>query len=243
VHKEKKMPRELPDRKTPIAKEEIVVALWQAWEDYFHEIPKKESIWILSAQNALECGWGGKWMHCFNFGNVKSREGDGFDYCYFACNEILKKATAERYQAASPQTAKITRYRSDGTAIIWFYPEHPGCRFRAFETLREGAIDHLSLIHKRFNRSWPAVLAGDPALYAHMLKLQRYYTADESAYTKTLVSVFRMVSKIKVDYKALEAPKPEEKKHEGLTESQKRRILNLVALTAQQSYEDSRPEY
>ena len=229
------MAKELPDKKTPAPKEEVIKALWQAWEDYFHEIPKRESIWILTSQWALETGWG-KSMHCFNYGNVKSREGDGFDYCYFACNEILKKATAEKYQASSPQTAKITRYRSDGTAIIWFYPKHPGCRFRAFETIREGAIDHLSLIHKRFSRSWPAVLAGDPALYAHMLKLQGYYTADEASYTKTLVSVFGMVSRIKVDYKALEAPP--EKKQEGLSESQKRRILNLVALTAQQSYEE-----
>jgi len=71
-----------------------------------------------------------------------------------------------------------------------------------------------------------------------MLKLQHYYTADESSYSSTLKAVFNMVAKVKVDYESLEAPEPVEKKQEGLSESQKQRILNLVALTAQQSYEE-----
>jgi hypothetical protein len=194
--------RELPDQKTVATREEVLEALWRAWLVCFGEAPKKESIWILMSQWALETGWG-KSMHCFNFGNVKSREGDGFDFCYFACNEILKNSVAQKYQAANPDTAKITSVRSDGTSIIWFYPKHPGCRFRAFETLFEGAIDHLVLIRKRFNQSWPAVLAGDPAQYGHMLRVQKYYTADESSYVATLSSVFKTLSRMAFDYTAL----------------------------------------
>jgi len=59
------MAKELPDKKTPAPKEEVIKALWQAWEDYFGETPKRESIWILTSQWALETGWG-KSMHCFN---------------------------------------------------------------------------------------------------------------------------------------------------------------------------------
>lgn len=241
-------PRELPDLKTPAPKEDVLRALWSAWLHCFGAAPKKESIWILLSQWALETGWGAS-MHNFNYGNVKSREGDGFDYCYFACNEILKTSTAESYVAKSPQTAKITTYRKDGTAIIWFYPKHPACRFRAFKTLLEGAIDHIALVHKRFARSWPAVLAGDPAQYAHALKLQGYYTADESSYSKTLVSVFGTVSRLKVDYDALptkvepesdESPEKPEAPAELVDPVQRDRILNLVSLTMHQSLDDLR---
>ncbi len=239
------MATELPDLKTVASKEEVLRALWEAWLHCFGVPPKKESIWILLAQTALETGWMAS-CHNWNLGNVKSREGDGFDYCFFACNEILKKAAAEAYVAKSPQTAKITTYRKDGTCIIWFYPKHPACRFRAFHTLLEGCIDHISLVHKRFARSWPAVLAGDPAQYAHALKLQGYYTADEASYKKTLVSVFGTVSRLKVDYSSLPTQlEPDEGSETpevpvGLNSDQKNRIMNLVALTMQQSLDDLR---
>jgi len=218
----------LPDQKTPSTKEELLEALWRAWLHLFGEPPKKESIWILMAQWALETGWG-KYCHNYNLGNVKSSNGDGYDYTYFACNEILKTAQAQAYAAKSPDTAKITVYRKDGTAIIWFYPDHPGCRFRAFHTLLEGATDHISIVHKRFSKAWPAVIAGNPAQYSHMLRQQGYYTADESSYTKTLVSVYNTIKAVKFDYDSLPV----------VNEEQSERIMNLVALTMQQSIEES----
>jgi hypothetical protein len=170
-------------------------------------------------------------MWCYNLGNVKSKAGDGHDYCYFACNEILKKSVADAYAAKDPSTAKVTQYRGDGTAIIWFYPKHPGCRFRAFNTLLEGCIDYVSLLNKRFTNAWPAVCAGNPAQFSHMLRTQGYYTADESSYTRTLTSVFGTISKLNVDYSI-----PVDN---TLTDDEKSRILNLVALTASQSLDDN----
>lgn len=213
------MPQRLPDQKTPVSRQAVLEALWKAWMGFFNSVPKRESIWVLMAQWALETGWG-KSMHCYNMGNVKSREGDGFDYTYFACNEILLKASAERYQRNSPQTAKITSYRADGTAIIWFYPDHPGCRFRAFNSLREGAADHLALIFKRFSRAWPAVAEGDPSKFAHLLKLQGYYTADEASYTRTLTSVYSMIAQdTRLQYEDLPT----------MTDSEKEAVMNMVA--------------
>lgn len=217
---------ELVAKKTPVPKEELIKALYDAWIHIFNQTPKKESVWCLASQWALETGWGAS-MWCYNLGNVKSTEGDGHDYCYFACNEILKKSVADAFAAKDPTIAKVTQYRADGTAIIWFYPKHPGCRFRAFNTLLEGCVDYISLLNKRFARSWPAVLAGDPAQFSHMLRAQGYYTADESAYTKTIKSVFGTISKLNVDYSV-----PHD---EGLTDDEKNRIANLVALTAIQS--------
>jgi len=221
------MPSELIAEKTPVSKELFIRALYEAWIHLFGEVPKKESVWVLASQVALETGWC-KAMWNFNFGNVKSVEGDGHDYCYFACNEILKTATAHAMATAAPATARVTQDRGDGTSIIWFYPKHPGCRFRAFNTLVDGAVDYIGLLNKRFARSWPAVLTGDPAQFSHLLRSQGYYTADELAYTKTLTSVFHTISQLNVDY----TTPPE------LTDDQKTRISNLVALTMDQSLDD-----
>ncbi len=213
------MAREIPDTKTPATKEQIVEALWRAWLAYFGSPPRKESVWVMGAQWALESGWG-KSCHCWNLGNVKSREGDGYDYCYFACNEILPTKQAHNMAAAAPETAKVTSDRADGKSIIWFYPKHPGCRFRAFDTLLDGATDHVSLLFRRFHLSWEGVEQGDPALFAHLLKQQGYYTADESSYVKAITGTFKVFQGLQVDYDALPI----------LTEQEKDRLSNLVAL-------------
>lgn len=224
------MPNELIAKTTPVSKEEVLKALYDAWIHLFGVTPKKESVWVLASQWALETGYG-KSMWCYNLGNVKSTEGDGHDYCYFACNEILKTAVADAIAAKNPGIAKVTKYRDNGTAIIWFYPKHPGCRFRAFNTLLEGCIDYIGLLNKRFSKSWPAVLAGDPAQFSHLLRVQGYYTADEASYTSTMKSVFGTISKLKVDYSVHHDDK--------LSEDEKNRIINLVALTAIQGLNEN----
>lgn len=216
------MASELPDKKTPVTKEQAVEALWKAWQGFFGSTPKKESIWVLASQWALETGWG-RSMHNYNLGNVKARDGDGFDYQYFACNEILKRAEAEKLNEADPDHAKISTTRSDGTCIIWFYPNHPGCRFRAFNSLIAGATDYIALLAKRFDKAWPAVSAGDPALFSHMLRQQGYYTADEYSYTTSLVKCYNALARLAFDYNSLPS----------MTEEERRRLDQVIALTTQ----------
>jgi hypothetical protein len=217
------MPVELPDKMTPVTKAEVIEAFWHAWAQYFGQYPpSRESVWILVAQWALETGWG-KSMHNFNMGNAKSRPGDGFDYQYFACNEILSLSRAKAMVAASPQTARITTIRTDGTAIIWLYPKHPGCRFRAFTCLVDGVVDHLHLVANRYNKAWPYIIQGNPAEYSKALKRQGYYTADEALYTKGIVRCFESVAKEPFDYDNLPV----------LTNQEIGRIQNLVASTQQ----------
>jgi hypothetical protein len=222
------MSTRLEAKETLVSKDGLIKALWRAWVTLFHEVPKKESIWLLMAQVALETGWMDH-CKCYNLGNVKSREGDGFDYCYFACNEILPKAIAEKYASQSPDTAKITQYRTDGKAIIWFYPDHPGCRFRAFHSLTEGAIDHINLVHKRFSKAWPAVLSGDPKTYCSQLKSQGYFTADLETYTSSVSSIFSDLKKLPIDYNTIGEDK--------ITEDEAQRIMNLVTLTVRSEME------
>lgn len=223
------MADELPDRLTPVTRAEIITAMWHAWMRYFGQAPPcKEALWVLLAQWALETGWG-KFCHNHNLGNAKSREGDGFDYQYFACNEILPIKQAEAMAKASPTTAKITSRRTDGKAVIWLYPKHPGCRFRAFTNLLDGAIDHLHLVANRYQKAWPKVLAGDVVAYSKALKAQGYYTADEAKYTVGVKRCYDTIATEPFDYDSLPI----------LSDAEQARLQSLVARTIQMSVDDA----
>lgn len=191
-------PHELPDRLTPGTPSEVYAALRRAWVAQLGTEPKRASLLILCAQWALETGWG-KSCHGWNLGNVKGKPdgSDGRSWAFFACNEILPVGMARNYVARAGQrrdgngpSAVITRATATA-ATVWFYPPHPGCCFRAYATLDEGAADYLGLLRKRFASAWPAVVAGDPAAFGRALKAAHYYTADEAEYTRGLVSIVR----------------------------------------------------
>jgi len=214
------MPEELVAEKTAVTAQQMALALHEAYHRYFNSHPNRDSIRILLSQWALETGWG-KSMWCFNVGNAKSRNGDGHDWCFFKCNEVIKRSTAEALQRASPATAKIASYRSDGLCVIWFHPKHAWARFRAFRTLEDGVRDHLRLIVQKFDKAWPCIVKGDPVEYSRALKRQGYYTADEAQYTRVLKSVFDKLDSIVLP----EAPL--------FTEEERREALNRVALSLQ----------
>jgi hypothetical protein len=173
--------------KTPLTAPDVYVGLRDAWQSVWSETPKHESLCVLLAQWALETGRG---KSCFNYnlGNVKSREGDGYDFTFFSTTENLPLEAAQRWLDSGDRRVRIL---SKGTAVacILFLPDHPGCRFRSFSTLAEGGIDYLKLLHSRFSAAWPAVLLGDARCFARELKRARYYTADEQPYGDALASL------------------------------------------------------
>lgn len=229
------MPTELPDKLTPLTKEDLLQAMWKAWMGYFGAAPKKESIWVILGHIMLETGL----QHChnYNLGNVKSKDGDGYDYQFFGCGEEIPLSMANAWKAKDPALVVIKRvYEVKGKkmASVWLEPPHWASRFRAFDDILEGATDHIALLTKRFTLAWPYVVEGDPAAFSHALKQQNYYTADEAQYTKTLVGTYAAISKLAFDYDSLPI----------LTEAEKDRIGNLVSLTIFQSvgeYLDSDP--
>jgi hypothetical protein len=154
----------LDDVLTPVTPKQVLDSLGNAWHELFAAEAHRTSLLVLLAQWALETGRGHS-MHCFNLGNVKSN-GQAGDWCFFRCNEIINGK------------------------VVWFDPDDAGCRFRAFKTLDEGALDYMKTLHQRFQKAWPADEAGDPAAFAHLLRMQNYYTADEGLYTRSLVSLF-----------------------------------------------------
>lgn len=160
----------LPDRLTPIATSDLYRALAGAWLDLVGSAPSRASLLVLLAQWAEETGRG-KYCHAYNLGNIKHVSGDGHDYVQFRCNEII------------------------GGKEVWIDPPNPGCSFRAYATLEDGARDYLALLRHRFAVAWPAVLAGDPAAFAHELKVSGYYTADEAIYTRALSALYAELAK------------------------------------------------
>ena len=79
------MPTELTDALTVLNKPDLAVAMYHAWDSFFGQYPKKESLWVVLAQIQLETG--SKYCHNWNLGNCKSIEGDGHDYQYYGCGE------------------------------------------------------------------------------------------------------------------------------------------------------------
>jgi hypothetical protein len=159
----------LPDLLTPCAPADLYAALKRAWASCCQDsAATRGSLLVILAHWALETGWGHA-CHRWNLGNAKWTPGCGHDYTQFRCNEIL-----------------------DGK-IVWLDPPAPGCQFVAFPDLEAGAAYYLTGLRGTFRAAWTAVIAGDPSLFCHMLKLARYYTADEALYTAGVVRCYHQL--------------------------------------------------
>ena len=54
--------------------------------------------------------------------------------------------------------------------------------FKSYESLDQAMRDYLRVLKKQFAVAWPAVGAGDPAAFAHLLKQANYYEESEETY-------------------------------------------------------------
>ncbi len=125
----------------------------------------KEAVAVLHAQFIVETSG----VHCFNWnlGNVKVTQ---------------SQVDADVPWIDLPGTWEVIA----GKRVV--LPEgHPGRRFRAFDALEEAMVDHLRMLRERkFKNAWPAVLAGDPDLFARELKSKGYYTAPVEDYARLM---------------------------------------------------------
>jgi hypothetical protein len=244
------MAKRLPDIITTCTPEQMFHALAMAWVEMFDEVPKINSILVLLCQWALETGWG-KSCHCWNIGNFKSHDGDGYDYVYYKCDERYPEAQAKQYltsvgvrvhigsdgmpdgpDSSGLPNAALESKNSDGTWTIYFWPDHPVSRFRASITIEDGVKIYLASMFNRFSKAWPAVKAGDPDAFVHLLKLQGYFTADEEQYRKTEHSVFNTLSAKHFDMSNLPI----------LSSDHASQIQGLIALTLSQEADTLPPD-
>lgn len=136
---------------------EIAVALELAWIDMFGAPPSPDSLSIILAQWGLETGRG-KSCYNSNLGNIRPPQTRGDITCM---------------QIPGGHVSEVL-----GGNEYFFSPPSRGTTFRAFESLQVGARFYLDLLHTRFSRAWPAVLAGNPQGFVEALHQQGYFTAN-----------------------------------------------------------------
>lgn len=170
---------------TPTAKE-VVDMLFAEWAELTQAGAR-----TLTAQFMGETGSG---RYCFNWnlGNVKSPS-QNVPHMYlrnvWECMSESQAASAvtansELVHIATEDEIKKHGWRCKNTVVV-FNPPHPACRFRAYDSLREGAqrwLGHHKGIAAKNAIYLEKLNAGDIPAVAHILKQNKYYTAAESDY-------------------------------------------------------------
>lgn len=159
------MLKKVPTVQTKITRSDLIKGFTLGWNKLFNEIPTKAQIGVLYSQWALETGEG---QSCWNFnlGNVKAADAANQTIEYCALNGVWEIINSVK---------------------VIIPPDQPGAWFRSFNTLEDGVAFHLDeLKNHNFKSAWSAVESGNPAAFAHLLKLAHYYTAPEADYVKLM---------------------------------------------------------
>lgn len=88
-----------------------------------------------------------------------------------------------------------TNDEKSGKNILWFYPDHHGCKWRAFRTAEDGAKYWVDFMKGKAQQQ---ILSGDINQYAKQLITIRYFTADKDEYTKSLKSSYQQMLPIAI---------------------------------------------
>lgn len=164
----------VPAVKTSYNGQQMIEGFVKAWFKQFGELPKKEAIGVIWSQNAIETGsTTSMWNN--NIGNIKYQPSKNSD----DDNEIQYMMLSNVWEIL------------EGKKVI-FQPPDPATWFRSFATLEDGIAFHLDFLkNHRYKASWTAVESGNPAEFAHLLKINKYYTAPEADYVKAMNSYFK----------------------------------------------------
>lgn len=277
------MPR-VPDVKTPLTAEQALDAIASAYARLFAHAIDARTLAILATHTALECGQKinadgsrivGPSMHCYNFGNVKGAHPRTGLYTMFPCDELLipplakaqikdappaEEAWSRATGACGGSSAHLKYIAADGRWCVQFYPPHPQCKFRAFESAEAGAAEQIAFIAldtnpndgkpNRYAQAWREADAhDDPAAFSHELRKAGYYTAPEEQYTRGIVATFKAWLPLAVAYLervAQPAQLPLPGQHVTTAplvppapapEIDRDRVFGLVALTLDESWQ------
>lgn len=165
--------------RTTVNLTQLIEGLVEGWYKKFNVIPEKKQIGVLYAQNALETG-GTVSMWNYNIGNVK-----------FVANKNPDLDTGKEYMML------VNVWEVVNGQKITFQPPHSATWFCSFTTLGDGVAQHMDFLkNHRYAKAWTAVESGDPAGFAHLLKLAGYYTAPEADYVKLMNLYFNKYMKM-----------------------------------------------
>lgn len=164
--------------KTTCTQQELIKGFIEGWEKLFGSLPQKKCIAVLYAQNSVETGGNTNNMYNWNIGNVKyipSKTSSDDDIQYMMLKNVWEIINGKK---------------------VIYQPPHKATWFRSFPTLADGIAFHLDFLkNKRYKKAWSAIEAGDPANFAHLLKVANYYTAPEEDYVKSVTYFFNKFMK------------------------------------------------
>jgi peptidoglycan hydrolase-like protein with peptidoglycan-binding domain len=198
----------VPVRRTHVTSLQVYNALRAAWRRRFNSDPAHRSLLLLLAQWAFETDHGRSCWN-YNIGNAKSRGKTGL-WTHYRCSEIINGKEE------------------------WFDPPHPQTRFRAFESLEDGAADYLQMMRTVFDLAWPELIAGNAPAFVAQLRAEDYFTASLAKYTAGIVSLVKMFdSQIGPDGKPREKQRTLEKGMVGDDVAELNRSLAALAYDAE----------
>lgn len=181
----------VPTTRTSYTTAQLIAGYVQGWNQQFGALPSKEAIGVLYAQNTLETG-GTASMWNNNLGNVK-----------FVASANPTDDDGKLYMMLANVWEIV-----NGQKVI-FQPPSPATWFRAFATLADGVAFELDFLkNHRYKAAWSAVESGNPAAFAHLLKLAGYYTAPEADYVKLMNFYFAKYMKMTAYEDAINAMNP-----------------------------------
>jgi len=191
------------DMVTPFTFEDAAEAMRAALRDALKGVnPSNAALALALAKTALETGrW--KFIHCYNWGNIKAGKAYVGMYTSFACNEVLNGKVV--WFAPGGRLDK-----KGGVVVAEHSPVPPGhvqTRFRAYANRFDGAYQYVEFVASgRYVDAWNELLEGDADGYVMALYRKGYFTADPKIYGKGVKSLFEEF-KTKLDGKVW--PKPE----------------------------------
>jgi hypothetical protein len=177
-----------PPVKTQVAFRELVTALSLAWPsmpDAPPISPSVRTLCLLCAQWAFETASGAAMMN-YNVAGIKA--GANEDHTYYWTMEDLPagqaQAAVDRSTQQEPAEFRADKIRPDGRWRVWFGPNHPTARFRAYPSLQAGVAGYLSTLRRRFAPAWEFVLHADAAGFVQKLASLGYFTGDPVDYAR-----------------------------------------------------------
>lgn len=163
----------VPTVRTSYTMQQLIQGFVLGWQKQFGVIPPKEAVGVLYAQDALETGSTvSMWNN--NIGNVK-----------FVPSSNPANDEGKEYMMLANVWEMV-----NGKKVI-FQPPSQATWFRAFESLADGIAFHLDFLkNHRYKNAWSAVESGNPAAFAHLLRVAGYYTAPETDYVRLMNMYF-----------------------------------------------------
>jgi len=180
-------PNERLVARTPLPPAGVVAVLRAAWPDL-----TENGVRTLTAQVWLETK-GGKSCFNWNIGNQKAPD-VSMPHIYlrgtWECGSESQVAVwvASGGRVATEEEVKKHGWQCGGTTVV-FSPPHEATRFRAFDSLGEGAqrlIDHHRRIAAREATYLADLNGGDAKAVARELAKDRYYTLKEPSYAAAI---------------------------------------------------------